>query len=200
MEEKYKHDIAISFAGEDRNIALCIHLALKLKLPNSQSYYYPEKQSQMIGKVLKARLKEIYRHESKYVILIVSKDYADKENEFTQAEISAFIPRYLMEKSGYLIPIMVDNTCIEEIHSELEGITTFKWDYNPEELVLEIQKMLGEKENLSIKQEEEKTNSKTDNYNKFNFTGNSFGDAQFGDGNMITKTENYGRGNTKRNE
>jgi hypothetical protein len=134
MKEKFKNDIAISFAEEDRNIALCIYLALKLKLPNSQSYYYPEKQSQMIGKDLKGKLKEIYRHESKYVILIVSKDYVDKKKEFVSVEIDAFMPRFLMEKSTYLIPIMVDETSIEEVHEELEGITTFKWDYNPEEL------------------------------------------------------------------
>lgn len=196
MKEKFKNDIAISFAEEDRNIALCIYLALKLKLPNSQSYYYPEKQSQMIGKDLKGKLKEIYRHESKYVILIVSKDYVDKKKEFVSVEIDAFMPRFLMEKSTYLIPIMVDETSIEEVHEELEGITTFKWDYNPEELATEIDKMLREG-NSSQPGNKKNTNQKNNNQNEFNIKGNSFGDTMFGSGNTITKTENHGRRNSK---
>ena len=187
MKEKLKHDIAISFAGEERNIALCMYLALKLKLPNSRSYYYPEKQSEMIGKDLKGKLKEIYRHESKYVILIVSKNYVNKENAFVQAEINAFMPRFLMEKSGYLIPIIVDNTPIEQVHGELEGITTFKWNYNPEELALEIKKMLGEKEDSSTKAIKKNTSSKDKSEKGINIKRSSFGDVIIGDGSRINK-------------
>ncbi|AXG72395.1 TIR domain protein [Kordia sp. SMS9] len=143
MEENYKHDVAISFARADRNIALCIYLALKLRMPESKAYYYPNKQAEMIGRNLKGELKEIYRHKSKYVILIVSKDYVNKNNALVQTEINAFMPRYLMEKSVYLIPIIVDGTATEEVHEELEGITTFKWNYNPEELAILIQELVG---------------------------------------------------------
>ncbi|WP_298416833.1 toll/interleukin-1 receptor domain-containing protein [uncultured Kordia sp.] len=142
MDENYKHDVAISFARADRSIALCIYLALKLKTPESEAYYYPNKQAEMIGRNLKNELKEIYRHKSKYVILIVSKDYVNKNNEFVQTEINAFMPRYLMEKSVYIIPIIVDGTDVKKVHEELEGITTFAWDYNPEKLATLIHELL----------------------------------------------------------
>lgn len=149
MKRKYEYDIAISFADKNRNIALSIHLALQLKIPGGQYYYYPEKQEETIGRVLKDQLDEVYRNKAKYTILIVSEDYVDKSKPYVQAEIDAFIPRHLKEESqgnAYLIPIITDETSLKEVHPTLEGLTFYKWQYNPGELVLMIKKMLEENE------------------------------------------------------
>ncbi|QHI36430.1 hypothetical protein IMCC3317_17930 [Kordia antarctica] len=186
MAEKYKHDVAISFARADRNIALSIYLALKLKAPEMIRYYYPERQEVMLGRKLKDELQEIYRHDSKCVVIVVSKNYIDPENEFVQAEIEAFIPRYMMEKSAYLIPIMIDETLITEVHKELKGITKFPWEYNPEHLAQQIKEIVyayQDYENSS------KNKSTDDNDNEtLTVKGNTFkGDAMFGNNNTINK-------------
>ncbi|WP_299273566.1 toll/interleukin-1 receptor domain-containing protein [uncultured Psychroserpens sp.] len=145
MKESYKHDVAISFTGANRDIALCIAQALKLKCPKIRTYYYPERQETMLGKLLKKRLLKVFQHESRLVVIIVSKDYINKDNAFVQTEIEAFIPRYLMEKDmgTYVIPVMIDDTDISEVHEALKGMTGFQWKHNPDELASEIQKILG---------------------------------------------------------
>lgn len=142
MERNYKYDISISFAGSDRNIALCIYLAFQLYLPKNEAYYYPEKQDEMIGKDLINILKKIYSEGSRYVILIVSKDYVDPDNKLVQTEINAYMPRFKDRKSPYLIPIVVDDTPLEKVHEALEGLTFFRWEYNPEQLVKTIREIL----------------------------------------------------------
>ena len=104
MGEEYKYDIAISFSEADRNVALCIYLALMLN-KKSNGYYYPEKQEDMIGRELYEKLTRIFLEESKYTIVIVSKNYVDKSSLAIQTEIDAFMKRYKEQHPKvYLIP------------------------------------------------------------------------------------------------
>lgn len=193
MKKKYPYDIAISFASADHNIALCIYLALKLEMPESSIYYYPKKQSVMLGNDLKKELNEIYRHQSAFVIAVVSRDYIDVTNDLVQCEINAYMPRFLMEKSAYVIPAIVDKTKLKELHEELDGITHFMWDFNPEKLVLEIKKIMNDhvetKPEASNVNEEKSTTSKEGKESKFKIKGNTFKEnVQIGDNNIINKT------------
>ncbi|MEX0273551.1 MAG: TIR domain-containing protein [Flavobacteriaceae bacterium] len=136
MKKKYKYDIAISFTAADRDIALCIYLALQLYRKSANGYYYPEKQGDMIGKELHKGLANIFRDEAKYVVLIVSKDYVNKDNLAVQTEINAFMERYREQlPETYLIPIQVDDTPMEQVHPDLRDITYASWDHNPKALL-----------------------------------------------------------------
>ena len=139
MEKKYKYDIAISFSEADRNVALCIYLALMLN-KKSSGYYYPEKQEDMIGRELYGKLTKIFWKESKYTIVIVSKNYVDKSSIAIQTEIDAFMKRYQEQHpKTYLIPVKVDDTSLEKVHPDLKDITYIDWDYNPIKLLKTIQ-------------------------------------------------------------
>ena len=144
MGEKLNYDIAISFAGQDIDIALCIYLALKLYTPQTKQYYYPLRQKDMVGRKLLDRLTNIFFNESRQVILIVSKNYVNKENIPVQTEIKAFMKRFHKQKKPFLIPIIVDNTELKEVHEDLEGLTYTKWNHNPKELVEFIDKKPNE--------------------------------------------------------
>ncbi|PTX61097.1 TIR domain-containing protein [Kordia periserrulae] len=189
MEKNYKYDIAISFADEDRNIALSICLALKLVAPELISYYYPERQDKMIGKKLKEELKEIYRHDSRCVIIIVSQHYINQNKKFVQAEIEAFMPRYLMEKETFLIPVVIDDTSVTKVGDELDGITWFSWDYNAEHLADQIKRILGKNIDASFtNKKESKKNKSRESSQVFEANGNNFqNDVMFGNNNTINK-------------
>jgi hypothetical protein len=170
MKEKYKYDISISFASEDRSVALCIYLALQLYAPKSNGYYYPENQKEMIGQDLRSRLTEIYAKESKYVVLLVSKNYVDVKKEAIQTEIKAFVARYKNQKKTYLIPVILDDTPLEKVHKSLRGITFFKWNYNPKELLGTINETLVEQNKSFESYKQKSIFIKYKNYIKSNNT------------------------------
>lgn len=144
MGKKLNYDIAISFARQDIDIALCIYLALKLYTPDTKQYYYPVRQNDMMGRKLLERLTNIFLNESRQVILIVSKNYVNTENIAVQTEIKAFMKRFHKQKKPFLIPIIVDNTKLTDVHKDLEGLTYTKWNHNPKELVEFIDKKPNE--------------------------------------------------------
>jgi hypothetical protein len=108
----YQYDVAISFAGSERSLAE--ELAKRLKDAGRSVFYdrfYPE---QLWGKDLPATFDRIYRKDSRFCVIFVSRDYA--EREWTYLERRSAVARAVVERGReYILPIEVEPV-------ELDGI------------------------------------------------------------------------------
>ncbi|QHI35960.1 hypothetical protein IMCC3317_13080 [Kordia antarctica] len=135
----YEFDIAISFADDDHDTALVINTFLQQKFPKSKIYFYPDQLEETLGVDLKEQLTEIFCRKAKYVIMVISKNYLDKENECVQTEIAACIPRLQVNRHEFLFPLNIDDTKLSEVHDSLKGMTYFEWNHNPEKFAETIE-------------------------------------------------------------
>lgn len=74
--DNYEYDIALSFAGEDRQAAES--LADGLRDCGVRVFYDRYEQAQLWGKDLYQHLQSVYRDRAKYCILFISANYANK--------------------------------------------------------------------------------------------------------------------------
>jgi len=104
--EQYKFDVALSFAGEDREIADV--LAAALRRAGVTVFYDRYQQAELWGKDLYQHLQTVYRDEARYCVVLVSRYYAQKlwpRHELAQAQARAF-----RENREYILPIRLDDT------------------------------------------------------------------------------------------
>jgi len=106
-----KYDVAISFAGEDRPVAQ--QLAASLVLTGLNVFYDEYVQADLWGKDLYTHLSKVYKDESKYCLMLISKHYAKKQ--WTNHERRAAQARAFAESSEYILPLRLDD-------SEIEGV------------------------------------------------------------------------------
>jgi hypothetical protein len=107
---KYNYDVAISFAGTERVLAQT--LASQVTDAGFTPFYdefYPE---QLWGKDLVALFDNIYRKWSRYCVMLISREYADRLWP-TQERRSA-LARQLQERGqDYILPIQVEDVDLE---------------------------------------------------------------------------------------
>lgn len=106
-------DVALSFAGEDRNFVASVaeHLT-----QNHLRVFYDKNeaiQTCLWGKDLGDTLDKVYRHLSSYVIVFISRDYANKM--WTEHERKSALSRAIQVKREYVLPARFDDT-------ELDGL------------------------------------------------------------------------------
>lgn len=107
-----KYDVALSFAGEDREYVE--EVATELKQQGVRVFYDKFETINLWGKDLYAHLQNVYQNQAKFTIIFISKHYAKKnwtnhERKMTQA-------RAFEESREYILPVRFDDT-------EIEGIT-----------------------------------------------------------------------------
>lgn len=110
--EDEKFDIAISFAGEDRELAEKI--ATKLKEKQVKVFYDNFEKADLWGKNLYDYLSSVYSEKSKYCVMLLSKHYENKL--WTTHERKSAQARAFRENREYILPILIDNTKITGIH------------------------------------------------------------------------------------
>lgn len=91
MEDQFEYDVALSFAGEQREYVERVAKFLKSK--DIRVFYDRDVQSVLWGKNLSVALEEIYLDKAQYCIIFISSDYAKKE--WTCLEVSAAMERML---------------------------------------------------------------------------------------------------------
>lgn len=109
----YEFDIAVSFAGEDRNMVEK-YVSL-LKTEAISVFYDKDMKSDLWGKNLVDGLYEIYTSKARYCVMFISKHYLEKM--WTNHERQAAQERALKDKSEYILPIKLDDT-------EIPGLPT----------------------------------------------------------------------------
>ena len=105
---KYKYEIALSFAGEDRKYVE--EVAACLKANNIKVFYDEFEESNLWGKDLYVYLDEIYRKESRYCIMFLSQRYAKKL--WTNHERESAQARAFQQNEEYILPVKLDDTVI----------------------------------------------------------------------------------------
>jgi hypothetical protein len=101
-----KYEVALSFAGEDRQYVE--KTADELKRRHVSCFYDGYELAAIWGKDLYAHLDEIYRHRSKYTVMFISKHYAQKL--WTNHERKSAQARAFAESREYILPARFDDT------------------------------------------------------------------------------------------
>lgn len=104
-------DVALSFAGENRDYVR--RVADELSAAGVEVFYDEYSKVELWGKNLYQHLSSVYRHQARYCVLFISKEYASKvwpRHELASAQARAF-----EENREYILPARFDDT-------ELPGI------------------------------------------------------------------------------
>ncbi len=96
----YKYDVALSYASEDINIVKRVNKILKEEEINV--FYAPDYQSKLVGKDKDISFYRVFKKESLFVALLVSKDYIVKDDPMNEAKVA------MSRKEDCLIPIYLD--------------------------------------------------------------------------------------------
>ena len=103
-KKSFDYDVALSFAGEDRDVAEKIAYALiSLGL---RVFYDKFERHVLLGKNLFDYLTEVYSSRSKFCLVLVSKSYVSKE--WTNLERQSAQARSLTRSSEYILPVRID--------------------------------------------------------------------------------------------
>ena len=110
-EPRYNYDVALSFAGEDRDYVE--QVAQYLGKSGVRVFYDKAEQINLWGKDLYVHLDEVYRAKARYCIMFISKSY--KEKLWTNHERESAQARAFEEKGEYILPARFDDTEIPGI-------------------------------------------------------------------------------------
>jgi TIR domain len=105
-KQRVKYDLALSFAGEDRDIARKIAdgvLAL-----NYQVFFDEYEKAQLWGADLTAELGRIYGEDARFCVILISKHYAEKS--WTNHERQFALARAMEDRRPYILPLRIDDT------------------------------------------------------------------------------------------
>ncbi len=108
-----KYDVALSFAGEEREYV--DEVANVLKASGIKVFYDRFQEAKLWGKDLVAYLKKVYRDEAKYVIMFCSENYAQKN--WPNHERESALERLLTGEFEYILPARFDDTEIPGLSS-----------------------------------------------------------------------------------
>lgn len=105
-DKEYSYDIALSFAGEDRDKAE--RLARLLTSQGVRVFYDAYEKATLWGKDLYQHLQSVYRDRARFCIVFVSDAYRRKlwpRHELRQAQARAF-----RESEEYILPLRIDDS------------------------------------------------------------------------------------------
>ena len=108
---EYEYDVALSFAGEDRQHADA--LAELLANKGYKVFYDVYEQAQLWGKNLYTQLSAIYKDKARYCVMFLSEHYVCKF--WTNHERESAQARAFEEKEEYILPVRLDDTEIPGI-------------------------------------------------------------------------------------
>ena len=105
------YDIALSFAGEDRDKAQ--ELASALVTKGLKVFFDEYEQANLWGKDLYAHLSRVYQVEAKYCLMLLSQSYAQKQ--WTNHERRAAQARAFVEHQEYILPLRLDDAEVDGV-------------------------------------------------------------------------------------
>ncbi|KUI08388.1 hypothetical protein AU191_11925 [Mycolicibacterium acapulense] len=115
---EFKYDIAVSFAGEQRDF---VHDVVRgFGLPNDRVFYDADYNPELLGDDLAELFTKLYRDEARYVAMFISREYAEKE--WCRVERRAALRRRMTTKGAYILPIRLDTTKLDEVEGLLGSV------------------------------------------------------------------------------
>jgi TIR domain len=112
---QFRYEVALSFAGEDREFVN--QVAAVLKKNGAKVFYDRYEQADLLGKDLYQHFQMIYRDESRYCVIFASSHYERKS--WTNHELRQAQSRVFAEQPDYLIPVRLDNTEIPGVNETI---------------------------------------------------------------------------------
>lgn len=110
-----EYDFAISFAGENRELAR--HIADQLSLLDAHVFFDEHFEANFLGKAWSEQFERIFGRDSRLVVCILDKHY--REKIWPTFERECFLPRVT---EGEVIPVYLDDTPFVGIPSDIVGI------------------------------------------------------------------------------
>lgn len=111
MKTAFEYDVALSFAGEDREfVEACAEILRSL---NVNVFYDNYEKEILLGKNLYSYLADIYQNRARFAVVFISKAY--KEKRWTKHELEYITARKFRQDNEYLLPIKLDDTDLNEI-------------------------------------------------------------------------------------
>lgn len=109
MTANYQFDVAISFAGSERDYARAIE---RIASANGLKVFLDELyEAELWGTNLVESLGEIYANKARYCLIIVSREYCDRM--YTNLERRRALDRALYSRQDYILPVITDDSWIE---------------------------------------------------------------------------------------
>ena len=109
--QNYEYDVALSFAGEDREHAK--KLAKLLRSGGYKVFHDEYEPAQLWGKDLYTHLSSVYKDKARYCVMFVSEHYTQKL--WTNHELQSAQARAFQEREEYILPVRLDNAEIPGI-------------------------------------------------------------------------------------
>lgn len=125
----YEFDIAVSFAGEERDFVEQVIRAVNADGDDDHSvrvFYDRENRYDSWGKDLIEYFSDVYMNRARYVVMFISSSYAQKE--WTRLERRSSLVRALEQKSEYILPVRMDNTQLRELKGLLPSVAYLSAD------------------------------------------------------------------------
>ncbi|MFD6107435.1 TIR domain-containing protein [Nocardia salmonicida] len=116
----YEFDIAVSFAGEEREFVENVIAAVNAADTNDVRVFYDrENRYDSWGQNLVEYFTDVYLRRARFVIMFFSASYAEKE--WTRLERRTSLERALEQKSEYILPVQMDSTEISSMRGLLQS-------------------------------------------------------------------------------
>lgn len=132
-----RYEIALSFAGEERSY---VEMVARFLQNHNVSVFYDEyREVDLWGKDLFAHFAEIYSQAERYVVMFVSRHYAEKL--WTNHERRAAQARAMNERSEYILPVRFDDTAVEGLLPTVSYLDARR--LSPEVLASKLLEKLG---------------------------------------------------------
>jgi hypothetical protein len=112
---KFQYDVAISFAGEDRVVAE--EFATSLLAKKYRVFYDRFEQHALWGEDLGGYLPDVYGEQSRYCVIIVSENYANKV--WTRLELRSAIAGAIFggSREAFVLPLRLDDAKLSGLHA-----------------------------------------------------------------------------------
>jgi molecular chaperone DnaK len=108
-QQGYKYDIAISFAGRDRETAELI--STRLKAAGLRVFYDRDYQYALLGEDLAEVLQSTYFEKSRFAIAIVSQAFLASDWA-RNCELRAILARMKQQRTGYVLPYVLEEVSV----------------------------------------------------------------------------------------
>lgn len=115
LQNQYQYDVAISFAGEDRQAAM--QFVEKLEARGVSVFYDYNEQAHLWGKDLFEYLSDVYSTKAQFCLMLISKNYLVKP--WTRIERRSAFARAFRQPEEYILPLRLDDTEIPGILSTI---------------------------------------------------------------------------------
>lgn len=111
MTTEYEHDIAISFAGEDKDLAEQIKIGLSAR--GVSVFFAPSSQAQLLGEPLEDVFAQKYGPSSRYVIVLVTENYSSKD--WPRYELSIARDEEKERDEAFILPLLLSDKRMVQI-------------------------------------------------------------------------------------